>query len=82
MPPAEMLFRLMWARLLGRPMFPARPLRWGGVIHPTPAERLIKVYRPNGEFELGWTIPGDTDEQIIEWVTRSSFLHASLFGEP
>ena len=78
MPPAEMLFRLMWARLLGRPMFPAKPLKWGGVIPPrTKVETMRLIAKANGEAEIGWKIPGDSDREIIEWVTRHSDMHAS-----
>lgn len=50
------LLRPRWA-----PMFPAKPLRWGGRVPKKPqAYWEMKVFeRPNGSKELGWRWPAD-----------------------
>ena len=66
----EMRFRWLWARLMGGPMFPAKPLKWGGTIHPNPqasrSVRMVLTPHADGISErLAWYIPGEQDDEII-----------------
>ena len=60
-----------WARLLGRPMFPAKPLTHGGVIQRRPAPpavpgplQMTLIDTPHGSQRLGWVCYGSEPEAI------------------
>jgi hypothetical protein len=66
----EHRFHWLWVALFGRPMFPAKPLRWGGTIHPkqianrnplAPEIAMVLVPCPDGCKRLAWMVEA-TDE--------------------
>jgi hypothetical protein len=69
----ELRFRWLWKQLFGGPMFPAKPLKWGGTIHRKAVEarlagegiQLVLTPCPDGCKRLAWKIPGKDNAEII-----------------
>lgn len=80
---ADLRFRLLWARLMGLPLFPAKPLKDGGVLQRRPTEAplapkavyMTAMARPDGPIyrQLGWT-----DCQALCWHVPGTTTHEVL----
>lgn len=78
MHPADLRFRTLWLRLFG-PMFPAKPLRDGGVIQRRPkTPDLTLVDTGCGYKRLAWRYEGTRPEVIAE-VIKPSEQHATRY---
>ena len=78
---ANLRFQSLWQRIFGGPMFPAKPLKDGGVIQrrPEPAPTqpvMVVVTTPSGSQRLAWRIPGDTPLQIVNKLIEHTDLYA------
>lgn len=51
------MWQWLWNLLAPGPMFPAKPLRWGGRVPKRSAWEMTVITRPSGEQDIGWRWP-------------------------
>jgi hypothetical protein len=87
--PAEIRFRQLWQTLFGGPMFPAKPLRWAGVIHPrqkatrnplAPEIAMVLVPCPDGCKRLAWMVEATNEKDALQKFLMAIEVNPKVFS--
>jgi hypothetical protein len=82
--PAEIRFRWLWKALFGGPMFPAKPLKWGGVRHANPAAPEITMQLtpcPDGMAKrLAWRVDAVDEEVALQKFLMAIEVNPNVFS--